>query len=920
MRIINFFRDNEEEHDNSPTEQQTGDGNTPPETVAPEFLLAGYGADPIPGSGSCFAYKLIPPREAVTDSDLLTEFFITLSALISNFSGESLDPSSDSARKATGFNQELQDWLNNLETEKNSRAAQEKSGNLTDNVVYTQVESSYLNPSLHHSGFPKLRRNSTYSAEATPADFPTATSEADEEEEEIEDWVMERILALNNTYQHPYWDNAITLEIVGRYQEVFFVLRGSNLSILEEVINLLRHEYPHLVTERLETDPKEAYSEGRDFDFAWTKIKASIRKPHKTSNKNSRQNQGLENLYSEAKSQAMYNKKRSASSQNNGSDVVTFATEPVTPEAVEKAARLLETVRKYDPLVVADDRAARLTATRWQLFAKHPAMPIATPGSATHLLGGIKNRTRLTESNTLRRVLALSSRLLPGEITSAQLLVLGPVPKEWVKRQEERAAALKELDRSGALGGRDPYIRTQRQIINSYSGDTGKGSSYSRSGSKLPFSGGGMVLGPFTSFLIGFVVAILLFFFGYLQLSTIGSSTDGLVGGVSNFLEGLGCIVLGFVAIFAGMLFGWSKRYIYPQQIQSPAAIEQKISKPPLLVASRLVASVPFEPYLAYVSRNYDFHFVEKLGVASGRAAYLYSLHNLLFEKLKAQEGGNGTFKQEPNNDEQGKLVIKSNILSHNTGLRKHLCKLTERDIELWEAIVNLAADFADAAVESLLTKVAGGYSNFTSGIGNAFNIGYPDEQPAVFSTIGPLDWIAPKRERAGLFAKLWPFNTPLFDAALDWGDKEVPALVKKFRFLLIVNAEEASNLFHLPGGTEVYDFLERTGPKHLSTTPSALSQIVPIVSPSSMSLLPQDTEDEGAENWEQGLDDFNSVSATNLYLDPENSNNAEEPHNVRDKVQNGISQKQYGVEVDGVLSDPGFGANYDLGSFYFDS
>ena len=456
----------------------------------------------------------------------------------------------------------------------------------------------------------------------------------------------------------------------------------------------------------------------------------------------------------------------------------------------------MQTSRSFDPLVIADDTAARTTEARWLMLTEHPAMPIAIPGGAT-AIGGVRNRSRQTEINPLRRFLAISSQLLPGEAASAQLLVFGPVPKDWTKKQEEKATVLREMSGSGAVG-REPSIRRHREILNGHSGGVG-GRTQSAARSGAGAAGAGLSFGPGFWLLTGVAATVCLFFYAYFQYNS-GAS----------LLEVAGWLGLGLAALPLFTILAWSKRYAYAQQIQSPAAIEQKISSTPLMMALRLVVSIPLEPYLRYVCLRYDKHFV-KQGFEPGRAARLYKVRaKLLKLELAALEKVEETAQNTPTGATAA--PADTNPPKLRDGFLATV-KLREADTLLWEQVEKIAKQMMECAADKVLRSMADGYSAFQSGVGNTIALKAPASQPEVFSSLHPCDWIAPQRDRNNLIERLWPFNSRLFDAVLDWGNQEVPVFVRKFRYLLILNAEEASNLFHLPGGSEVYDFVERNRP-----------------------------------------------------------------------------------------------------------
>ena len=91
------------------------------ERVEPNFLLKNYNHPPMPGSGACWVYRIIPPREAATDPDLLTESFVTISSIIANYAGEQQMAGgrdlndSQQARREAAIQQERTAWLNQLD-------------------------------------------------------------------------------------------------------------------------------------------------------------------------------------------------------------------------------------------------------------------------------------------------------------------------------------------------------------------------------------------------------------------------------------------------------------------------------------------------------------------------------------------------------------------------------------------------------------------------------------------------------------------------------------------------------------------------------------------------------------------------------------------------------------------------------------
>lgn len=616
----------------------------------------------------------------------------------------------------------------------------------------------------------RLRRRSFLSEFGKEAE---SEAEAEEEETELPAAIHPVILARQKKLAKRYhlkWENGVSLEIAGGYRQISFLLRLADPDLLHPIVQMLRQEYPHLGVERLQS------SAGPDFRRAQLHLRAApsnFRSGHPG---------------------------HASSSLPEGSGC--------------------------DPLVLADDLGGQRSACQWLLLSEHPVMPLDLPGQASSRRrsnrgGGDSNQLK---ASPLRQLIGSLSELEAGEIASSQLYIYGPVAKEWIKAQEthwEKARAA-ESESPSTTAGRSSGPGGSRS-------SAGQG----RSARSAPASQGANIDRYFLPVML-LAGAVLIFYFGSRYLKV-----DRLSPEVVPLLMAVGVAAL-LLCLMAGLMVWWLFRSRRQKgEILDLQAMEDKFGSPPVLAAIRQVVSVPFEDHLQEIC--YLNRYKEKLarrGYSQSRACCLFELrqqwlkayaaHGITSEQPKMTsssiKGANGT------DASSGVTPFTEPVLSPD--LTGKLVQIDNpEDMALWEWVSGLAEAEAEERCDQLLKQLAAGYAGFNSSTQNAFTVAPAELEPTQsYSTLHPYDWPSPERfKRAGL-ESLWPLNSGLFDWLEKIGNKELPAEASAHRGLQVVSALELSYLWHLPGGYEQLDFVERTGPKVLGPDPYLLRGSNPLV------------------------------------------------------------------------------------------
>jgi hypothetical protein len=573
---------------------------------------------------------------------------------------------------------------------------------------------------------------------------------------------------------HLKWENGVSLEIAGGYRQVSFLLRLADPDLLHPIVQMLRLEYPHLGVERLQS------SAGPNF----------------------RRDQP--NL-------------RSNPSNFRSGNPGHASSSPSIPEG-----------SGCDPLALADDLSGQRSACQWLLLSEHPVMPLDLPGQASSRRrstrgGGDSNQLK---ASPLRQLIGSLSELASGEIASSQLYIYGPVAKEWIKAQEthwEKARAT-ESERTSATAGRSSGSGGNRSSV-------GQG----RSSRSSQSSSGANIDRYFLPVMLVAVIAIIIYFGSrYIKINRLSPEVVPLLTAV-----GLAALLL---CLMAGLMVWWPFRSRRQKgEILDLQGMEDKFGSPPVLAAIRQVVSVPFEDHLQEIC--YLTRYKENLarqGYSQSRAACLFQLRQ---QWLKAYSG-HGTTSEQPKmtspsykgangtDASSGATPFTGPVLSPD--LTGKLVQIDNaEDMALWEWVTGLAEAEAEERCDQLLKQLAAGYAGFNSSTWNAFTVAPAElEVTQSYSTLHPYDWPGPERfKRAGL-ESLWPLNSPLFDWLEKIGNKELPAEASEHRGLQVLSALELSYLWHLPGGYEQLDFVERTGPKVLGPDPYLLRGSTPLVKP----------------------------------------------------------------------------------------
>lgn len=651
------------------------------------FLIADLAtpAPLLPCAGSCQVLKIIPPRETVSDPAHLEAFFVTLVSLLS---------------RAVGNGQ----------------------------LVGARINGA-TNSRRHNKD--KTTRRAFLKGLENQSDKPEEGLAKDSQPSLDTPEIAIRLKELAKRYRQE-WQHVVSFEIAGRYQEVCFLLRLADPTMLSSIVGLLRQEYPHLSIETLDTDLQKAIKANRSLTTA--------------------------PVAPFSNSQTKYN-------GDYGKDS-------------------LQRWRTFDPLIIADDTTRQLSACRYLLLSEHPTMPLTLPGSATHRKAHASGTAAADPKATpLRRLLAALDGLQPGEIACSQLLVFGPVAKEWIKYQEAQALRLQERQTASYKVSASGMPDGQRRNI----------PANSRPSAPPPSDSRGLLT---ITILAAMLCAGFLSWLEFQQLLESGDTTQ------IAFWLGLRLILLfGVLAIFlviwwvvrSGSNGGRRKGEIFSMQ-----PLEEKFNSPPVLVALRQVVSLSYEPYLARVCSDplFKSHFEEQ-GFGQIQASKLYRLRQ---EWLQHEHQGSS--------DKHFTVSIKRKLAEINT----------PQNLAIWEFAHNLAQALVEERLDDLQENLAAGYSPFSSATANAFVTVPSATVPAQsYSSLLPYDWPNPGRLRSPGLTSLWPFNTPLFDWLNDLFDRELPPAAKEHRGLLVLNALELAHLWHLPGGYETLDFVERTGPKTLS-------------------------------------------------------------------------------------------------------
>ncbi|HEX2909846.1 MAG TPA: hypothetical protein VH186_03490 [Chloroflexia bacterium] len=658
---------------------------TKPEPFQSHFLIADLLtlAPLLPGAGSSQVLKITPPRETVSDPAHLEAFFVTLVSLLSRTSGNG---QLAGARINGGTNSRRYD--------KNKMARQ---------VFLNGLENS-------------LDKQKKALSETTRFD-----------PENLE--IRAKFKGIAKRYR-PEWQHVVSFEIAGRYQEVCFLLRLADPTMLSPIVGLLRQEYPHLAIEPLNIDLPTAFQ--ANYSLTTTLVASSGQ--HCT------------------KYEANYGK---------GS---------------------LQKWRAFDPLVMADDTTRQLSACRWLMLSEHPTMPLTLSGSATSR----KSNAADPKATPLRRLLTALAELEPGEIACSQLLVFGSVSKEWIKYQEAQALRLQERQISSYRVSASWTPGGQHRNI--------PGNAHSPISSSSDSRG-----------LLSATVLATLLCAGYLswldfqQLLESGDTTQILLWLSLRLILLLGVLAILLViwwVVCSGANGGRRKGEIFSMQ-----PLEEKFSSPLVLAALRQVVSLNREPYLERVCCDPFFkpRFKEQ-GFSQIQAAKLYKVRQNWLQYVPSGISN-----------------------SHFTvGNKQKLGEInTPQNQALWKFVQDIAQVLVEERLDALQENVAAGYSPFGSASANAFVTVPGESVPAQsYSSLLPYDWPSPPHLHSPGIDSLWPFNTPLFDWLNNLFDRHLPDAAREHRGLQVLNSLELSYLWHLPGGYETLDFVDRTGPKTMSPPP----------------------------------------------------------------------------------------------------
>lgn len=702
-------------------------GKSQQDFTLPYYLIADYlehGDNVLSGAGNCTVVRLIPPREAVSDPAHLETFYSTLATLIAQAAGT---PQFAGGRINSGRSTKRQ-----------------------------------LKRRLHRRSFLSEVKKEAETEEEVELPAP------------VHPWMLTRQKRLAKCYRLK-WENGVSLEIAGSYQQVSFLLRLADPVLLPPIVKMLRQEYPHLGVEKLQGNSEPAFNEGQ---------------PHLTAKPSNFRSNNPGHL----------------SSLPEGSDC--------------------------DPLLLADDQVKQRSACQWLLLSEHPVMPLDLPGQGSSRRS---NRSGGSDSNQvkaspLRQLVGSLSELDSGEIASSQLFIYGPVKKEWVKAQENH------LEKERAAEGEQPSTTSGRAPG---SGGSKSSAGQGRSSSSSQSTPGVNVERWFIPVML-LAGAVVICFLGsrYIKLNRLSPDTVPL-------LAALGFAVL-LLCLAVGLMMWWPFRSRRPKgEILDLQAMQDKFGSPPVLAAIRQVVSVPFEAYLREIC--YSDHYKEKLarkGYSQSRAACLFDLRRWWLREEAAhdlqnkQDNGTGASLNGQNSSKLYSALTSFTPPILSPELITRLVQMNNgEDATLWRWVSRLAEAEVEERCGQLLEQLAAGYAVFGSATHNSFTVVPAELDPTQrYSTLHPYDWPSPERFKSPGLESLWLLNNRLFDWLEKIGNKELPAEAVEHRGLQVLSALELSCLWHLPGGYEQLDFVERTGPKVLGPDPYLLRGSSPLVKPPSRS------------------------------------------------------------------------------------
>jgi hypothetical protein len=481
-----------------------------------------------------------------------------------------------------------------------------------------------------------------------------------------------------------------------------------------------------------------------------------------------------------------------------------------------------------DPLVLADDFSLQLSGCQWLLLSEDPAMPLALPGNGGRRSSGGATGDSDLKASPLRLLIESLAGLKPGEIACSQLLVWGTVSKEWVKYKERQILAISP-DATPASQGRSTNAKTRiSQPRSSGSGGYTNPATSNEANLKLM-----MIL----------AIGLYLFWAGFnswQELRKLLKEAD-----LAELTPWIGLRVLLAIGILIlGTVIWWIffHQRGNKDELISSSAMEEKFSSPLGLAGIRQTISIPFEFHLDRVCLDED---LKPSFVAAGFDQAVAA--NL----LRLRKGW--LAQTSPGLAPESKLISKA--ANQPDLLRQKLVEVDNLDNHrLWEFVVKLAGTLVEERLDDLKNGLSSAYASYNNLSGNAFTV-VPGKEAAAqsYSSLLPYDWSSPERVRRSGLDSIWPFNTPLFDWVSDQFNRELPPEVKEHHGLQIFNTLELSYLWHLPGGYEGFEFVERTGPKTMGPPPSLFGRTGNLLRPEIIKNKPGEIEKEFTPLADQG-------------------------------------------------------------------
>ncbi|HEX2916229.1 MAG TPA: hypothetical protein VH186_36045 [Chloroflexia bacterium] len=262
--------------------------------------------------------------------------------------------------------------------------------------------------------------------------------------------------------------------------------------------------------------------------------------------------------------------------------------------------------------------------------------------------------------------------------------------------------------------------------------------------------------------LTGSIIAAVALFSIYNQFKT-GQLAGGLAG----------CAFLLLILITATV--GWWIWNSGRDKLNRPAETLARLQHNCLLGKIRLVAAVEFELYLEETCRE-----------AGERAGELYSY------RLRRAKAG---------------------VLPEEKGF-------SYADFILWNRVVSESVRRAENRLDYLIDYLARCYSVFNYSKGNSFVKVEPVGEISDYSILAPAGWPSSAPVRSGWLGQRWPFNTSIFYRLVRYFTPSLPGGMDLY------TAWEMSAFFHLPGGSEIYDRVERSSQSPFVGDPATAADI----------------------------------------------------------------------------------------------